>query len=98
MQENTERFEGAQKTLHYFLEKDTSKLLIDLGAQKRLSIDRLAEYPSPITILFHLMSPFGFKDWKAMETLLSSESGKQISSETHLLLKDRDYLLLKEDQ
>jgi len=96
MQENTERFEGAQKILHYFLEKDTSKLLIDLGAQKRLSIQRLAEYPSPITILFHLMSPFGFKDWKAMETLLSSESGKQISSETHLLLKDRDYLLLKE--
>ena len=42
------------------------------------------------------LSDFGFNDWKAIENMLNSESGKIIYSQTHELLKDREVLVLRE--
>lgn len=46
--------------------------------------------------LYELFHPYGFSDWAALQRLLQGVSGKQLISPTHVLLRDRDHLLLKE--
>jgi len=46
--------------------------------------------------LYELFKPFGFNDATEIKKLLLAQSGKQLFSKSHRLLKDRDSLLLKE--
>tara|TARA_R110000744_G_scaffold80337_7_gene157725 strand:+ start:666 stop:1970 length:1305 start_codon:yes stop_codon:yes gene_type:complete len=45
--------------------------------------------------LFHFFREYGFTQWDDIYGLLSANSGKEVHSHTHRLLKDRDFLLLK---
>jgi tRNA(Ile)-lysidine synthase len=94
-QQNTERFAAAEQNLSFLYEKERSNLFIQKGQELHLVLSELKKYPSPIDVVFHFISEYGFNDWKAIDNLLSSESGKVISSETHLLLKNREELVLK---
>ena len=94
-QENTERFAASEKNLSFLYEKGCSNLFIQKGEEQHLILFELKKYPSPIDVVFYFISEYGFNDWKAIDNLLSSESGKVISSETHLLLKNREELVLK---
>lgn len=62
----------------------------------RISIARLMEYPSPATILYELLNPYGFSRQVAEDVFgaLTGESGKMFYSSAYRLLKDREYLLL----
>ncbi len=60
----------------------------------RIPINRLREYGNPRTCLYFLLKDYGFKAWDDIEQIVTSQSGKQVFSETHRLVKDRDYLLL----
>ena len=97
-QANTERFAAAEQNLSFLYEKERSNLFIQQGEEQHLVLSKLLNYPSPIDVIFHFFSEYGFNDWKAIEQLLSSASGKMISSETHLLLKDREVLVLRAKQ
>ena len=44
--------------------------------------------------LYQWLNEYGFTDWKAVYDLIEAQSGKQVFSETHILLKDRNYLIL----
>jgi len=44
--------------------------------------------------LFEILKNYGFTDWKEIVSLLDAQSGKQMFSKTHRLVKDRDFLLL----
>lgn len=46
--------------------------------------------------LFELFREYGFTDWRAIATLLKGESGREVQSATHRLLRDRDSLLLQQ--
>lgn len=56
----------------------------------------LLEFSNNSAYLYQLFYPFGFHQWDDIRSLLVSQSGKQIFSKTHRLLKNRDYLLLSE--
>jgi len=56
----------------------------------------LLEFSNNKAYLYQLFYPFGFHQWDDIRSLLVSQSGKQIFSKTHRLLKNRDYLLLSE--
>lgn len=58
------------------------------------SIAKLQDLPSTEALLFQLLEPYGFSAWADIEKLLAAQSGKQIFSKTHRLLKDRTVLLL----
>ena len=45
--------------------------------------------------LYGLFNEYGFTEWNDVENLLTAMSGKEISSKTHRLIKDRKNLLLK---
>ncbi len=62
----------------------------------RIPIARLMEYPSPATIQYELLKPYGFTRQVADDVFrsLTGESGKMFYSPDYRLLKDREYLLL----
>ncbi len=68
--------------------KENNTLKIKIATLQKL-------YPQLITI-YQLFKPYGFSDAKAILALCDSLSGKELVSKTHRLLKNREYLLLKE--
>jgi|TARA_R100000479_G_scaffold33554_2_gene13929 tRNA(Ile)-lysidine synthase len=61
-----------------------------------LHINKLQELPHTKAVLYQLLHPFGFTDWPIVSELLEAQSGKQVFSATHRLVKDRNVLLLTE--
>lgn len=77
----------------HMLEKARNELMKE---GYRIPIARLMEYPSPATILYELLKPYGFARQVSDDIFrsLTKESGKQFYSPGYRLLKDREYLLL----
>lgn len=59
-----------------------------------LDIQRLKEHPDPRAVLYVLYKECGFTSWEDVYHLLDAQSGKQVFSSTHRLLKDRNTLQL----
>ncbi len=60
----------------------------------RIPIDKLKQYNDPKTYLYFLLKEYGFTAWNDILNMLTAQSGKQIFSSTHRLIKDRTDLLL----
>lgn len=62
----------------------------------KIYIHKIKELSSPKAYLFELLKNYGFTEWNDVTNLLEAQSGKQLFSKTHRLLKDRDFILLTE--
>lgn len=58
------------------------------------SVSEFIKLNNPKAYLFQVFKDYGFTEWNDVENLLKAQSGKQVFSETHRLLKDRDCLIL----
>ena len=58
------------------------------------NIDKINELSNPGAYLYEIFKDYGFTEWNDVLDLLDAQSGKQIFSKTHRLLKDRDELIL----
>lgn len=65
---------------------------------ERISVSGLKKEMAETTILFEILSKYGFAPAQTYDAyaLLSAEPGHRIESATHVLLKDRDCLILSE--
>lgn len=89
LQESQQLIEDAvQEFSKEILKKNENYLQID--------IKKLLLQPNSKLYLFHFLKKYHFKEWNNVYELLSAQSGKQLFSESHVLLKDRDYLILSE--
>lgn len=98
--------ESFQKTQRHL--EDTGNLLEDylsivmkLVVDERkdgyaILIDKLIELPNYKALLYELLTGFGFTAWDDIISLIFAQSGKQIHSKTHRLIKDREVFLLTE--
>jgi tRNA(Ile)-lysidine synthase len=68
--------------------KDANSFTINIKKIQRLS--------NPKAYLFQLLKAYHFTEFKDIYKLLSAQSGKQVFSKTHVLLKDRDFLILSQ--
>lgn len=62
----------------------------------KLQISELKTFHNPKAYLFRFLNNYGFTEWDNIVNLLDAQSGKQVYSSTHRLIKDRDFLLLSE--
>ncbi len=76
--------------------KDT--LFKDTGDSVKVKIEALLEYQPIEAYLYELFKDFGFTEWSNVKKLLSAMSGKEVLSNTHRLLKDREYLILSQKE
>lgn len=59
-------------------------------------ISEFKKVNNPQAYLYYMFKDFGFTAWDDIVHLLDAQSGKQIFSETHVLLKHRELLVLSE--
>lgn len=60
------------------------------------SIKKLTQIPNYKAYLYTFLKDFGFTAWNDIYDLVNAQSGKQVFSETHVVLKDREKLILSE--
>ena len=70
------------------------------GKQTSFNIQLLNQQikTNPKAYLHEIFSPYGFHNITDIEQLLTAQSGKQVFSKTHRLIKDRAFLLLVENR
>jgi len=61
-----------------------------------INIDKINQLSNPKAYLYQLLKAYNFTEWNDVYNLLSTQSGKQVYSKTHRLVKDRTFLLLAE--
>lgn len=62
----------------------------------KIQIAELQKLQPLESYLYGLFKDYGFTEWNDVKNLLTAMSGKQLFSQTHQLLKDRDCLILSE--
>ena len=62
----------------------------------KLDVEKIKRYSNPKAYLFELLRKFNFTEWSDVVDLMDAENGKFVYSTTHKLIKDRDFLILKE--
>ncbi|CAL2106870.1 tRNA(Ile)-lysidine synthase [Tenacibaculum sp. 190524A02b] len=60
----------------------------------KLSIKELNNLNNPNAYLYYFLKSYGFTEWNDVYNLINAQSGKMILTKSHILLKDRDFLLL----
>ena len=56
----------------------------------------LLEFSENTAYLYQLFHLYGFHQWNDIKSLLTAQSGKQVLSKTHRLVKHRDHILLSQ--
>ncbi|MGC4041855.1 MAG: tRNA lysidine(34) synthetase TilS [Flavobacterium sp.] len=70
------------------------KVVADVNFQKRINLKELMQLPNYHAYLYEWLESFGFTDWDSINDLVTAQSGKQIFSKNHIVLKDRDELII----
>ncbi len=58
------------------------------------SLKQLKTFPNQKAILYQLLKDYGFTQWQDVYNLIEAQTGKQVFSKSHYLLKDREFLVL----
>ncbi len=66
----------------------------EVGDDYHFNIEKIKQLENPNSYIFHWLQSFGFTAWDDIYDLVDAQSGKQIFSDTHVLLKDRKFLIL----
>lgn len=72
------------------------KCVIDSNDEHQITykISEFKKLNNPKAFLFEIFKDYGFSEWNDIVDLLDAQSGKQVLSNTHRLLKDRAHLIL----
>lgn len=103
---NTGFLDSFQNTLHHLqqadsLVNDASKLVYEKVVEEKenrleIHLRPLLEFLNYKAYLYQWLKNYGFTAWNDIYDLVEAQSGKQVFSETHILLKDREKLILSE--
>ncbi|HTA62853.1 MAG TPA: tRNA lysidine(34) synthetase TilS [Bacteroidia bacterium] len=82
------------------VEKQRKKLLLKEDSAHKINIEQLEKTIASKLILFELIKDFGFNSSQANDVYnsLKAQSGKVFTSETHTIIKDREFLLIKKNE
>lgn len=81
---------------HTHIQQMRRQLFVMEDHVEKVRVSSLLELTPTKTYLFHFLKDYGFTQWDDIYGLLTANSGTEVHSGTHRLLRDREYLLLKE--
>jgi tRNA(Ile)-lysidine synthase len=95
-----------QNTLHHLLQAESlvadatrfvyEKVVKEKENQLEINLTQLIKFQNYQSYLYQWLNKYGFSAWNDIYDLVDAQSGKQVFSETHVFLKDRDKLILSE--
>jgi tRNA(Ile)-lysidine synthase len=93
---NIERFREIEMLYKETVQLAKKKLLEQKGNEIHIPVLKLLKSKAMHTIIYEVIKDFGFTPHQADEvvSLLKSESGKYISSATHRIIKNRNWLII----
>jgi len=102
---NSELLQNFKKTLEHLNDSadiiDESlntfeKRAVDSADEHQVTykISEFIKHNNPKAYLFEMFKSYGFTEWNDVVDLLDAQSGKQVVSKTHRLIKDRAHLIL----
>jgi len=79
------------------LKAEIQDMLIDEGWQKRINLQKLAQNENNSLILYEILHEYGFSIDTVEKIIVSNQIpvGRSFYSDSHILLIDRDYLILQ---
>ena len=93
--QNTLKHLGQTRALSDDYLKNLGKeLFVPQKGRYKISIASLENLPHLDAVLYGLFNNYGFTEWQNVKDLLQGLSGKHLTSNTYMLLKDRDFLWL----
>ena len=93
-QQTQEYLDYSSQLLGNYREELKARLFTETNGEIHIPISELDKL-SPLNGYLHLLfMDFGFTQWEDLTHLLTAQSGKEVRSLTHRMIKDRDYLIL----
>ena len=93
-QQTQQHLKESQALLEDYITLVTKLVVSHTDAGYEIDIKQLQALPNTNTLLFELLYPYGFTDFKAIASILESEVGKKVLSKQYVLHKDRNHLVL----
>jgi tRNA(Ile)-lysidine synthase len=87
---------GSQQIVRDRIQNVKEKITIIHKNELHFSIPEIKKLSNPKIYLFEILKEYGFTEWNDVADLLDCQSGKQVFSKTHRLLKDREVLILSD--
>jgi len=75
--------------------QDVSEKIIEKeGEILKLNIAEILKLSNPKAYLYQILKKYNFYEWNKVNNLLKAQSGKYLLSNSHMLLKNREFLVL----
>ena len=91
-----ENLKGSQQIVKDRIQNVKEKITKTNKNELHFSIPEIKKLSNPKIYLFEILRGYGFTEWNDVADLLDCQSGKQVFSKTHRLLKDREVLILSD--
>ncbi|WP_296633647.1 tRNA lysidine(34) synthetase TilS [Polaribacter sp.] len=92
--QSIENLKEAQTIIADRIEDVSQKTISSENDKLQINIEQIKKLSNPKAYLFQLLKDYNFTEWNDVYHLLEAQSGKQLYSKTHHLLKDRTHLIL----
>lgn len=93
----TKNLKESQQIIEDKIDEVSSLIIPKEDGITKINIEKINQLSNPKAYLYQLLKEYNFTEWNDVYNLLSSQSGKQVFSKTHRLLKDRNFLLLSKN-
>lgn len=86
--------QGYHTLVENYVNDIKKEIISSCGDEIRIDIAKLLTLSAPEIVLYELLRPYSFPQTDEIYTSLTSISGRQFRSETHIALKDRKHLII----
>lgn len=86
--------QGSKKLIEDYMALIYSMVIKEEVGFYKIDIQKLQQLPNTEALLYELLNGFGFTEWNDVSSLLTAQTGRQLFSKTHRLLRNRDEFLL----
>ncbi|SOS47717.1 tRNA lysidine(34) synthetase TilS [Tenacibaculum dicentrarchi] len=94
-QKTTDFLKQSQQIITDKVDEISLKIVCKQGNLLKIDISEVLKLSNPKAYLYQLLKDYKFTEWEDVHQLIYGQSGKKISSNSHILLKDRGFLLLQ---
>lgn len=81
--------------IDFFVENIKKECFIEEKSHIKIDIEALKRNYQSDFVLYKLLYPYNFNNIRDLRQILEAETGKKLFSATHILLKDRNFLVLE---
>lgn len=93
-QNTVHHLQGSSQILKQHIAEIKRSVFTFQGEELKILVSDLVKLQPRKDYLFELFKEFGFTEWNDVEQLLFAMSGKQVVSQTHRMLKNREELII----